>query len=447
LSNAPATTVRVRYAPRAVFRDFHLRQERWAVLVCHRRAGKTTALLADMLKRALEGPGDGRYAYCAPLYSQAKSIAWDLLLGLTDEVALKRYESELRIDLINGARIRLYGADNPDSLRGNRFDGVAIDETGDIKPSLFDEVIRPALADRKGWGVFAGTPKGVGYFRDLFEHAGNDPAWFTAYLPVTKTGLLDKAELDDARRLMSPEVYAQEFECSWTAPRSGSYYGELLEDSEHAGRIGLYPIDPEQGVHAAFDLGWRDSTAIWYWQNRPGGFAIVDHDEANGRTVDDWVQLLQAKGYRYEQLWLPHDARAKSLQTGRSTIEQLLAHKLPCRIAPELKLQQGIDAVRMVLPRCYFHEPTTHVGLRRLRAYGRLWSDKHQAFSNQPRHDENSHSADAFRYFALVARDFEGTPTHLPVSPVRTLDNNFQLNVLWEDRERSQPQGIAAKRI
>lgn len=439
-----ARQVFVPYEPREAFMPFHQRGERWAILVCHRRAGKTTALLADMLKRALEGPPDGRYAYIAPLYSQAKSIAWDILLGLTQDVATKRYESELRVDLLNGARIRLFGSDNPDSLRGLRFDGAALDEYADIKPNVFAEIIRPALADRGGWCIWAGTPKGHGHFRDLFERARQSEDYFVAYLPVSATGLLGKTELDDARAQMSEELYRQEFECSWEAPRSGSYYGALLEEAERDGRIGEFPPDPDMPVSAAFDLGWRDSTAIWYWQPRPGGYQVVDHDEAAGRTVDDWVDLLRAKGYDYDTLWLPHDARAKSMQTGRSTVEQLLAYKLPCRIAPQLRIQQGIDAVRMCLPRCVFHEPTTTVGLRRLRAYGRTWNDRTQSYADNPRHDENSHSADAFRMAALVMREHQGKPRALDVSPVRSADRAFSLEVLWQDRATARAGGIHA---
>ena len=447
LKDESVTRLWVPYKPRRAFADFHNREQRWAILVCHRRCGKTTALVADMLRKALEGPRDGNYAYIAPFLSQAKSISWSILLGLTNDVAVKRYESELRIDLFNGAKIRLYGADNPDALRGNRFDGLALDEYADIKKSLFDEVLRPALADRKGWAIFAGTPKGVGHFRDLYESATRDPKWYVAYLPVSVTGLLDKEELDDARALMTPETYAQELECSWVAPRSGSFYGDLLETAENEGRIGDVPADSDLPVSAAFDLGWRDSTAIWTWQPRPGGFAIVDHDEAAGRTLDDWVDLLLAKGYTYDCLWLPHDARAKSLQTGRSTIEQLLAHGFKCRIAPELRVQQGIDAVRMVLPQCHFHEPTTRIGLRRLREYRRLWSDANQAYSNQPKHDAASHSADAMRMAALVMEEYRGKARNMHNPAALPIDRAIQLQVLWDDAEQNRPQGTAAQRI
>ena len=436
--------VYVPYEPRQVFLPFHNRTQRWALLVCHRRSGKTTALLADSVRKALEGPKDGRYAYIAPLYAQAKSIAWDILLGLTREVAVKTYESELRVDLLNGARVRLFGGDNPDSLRGLRFDGAAMDEQADNKPSLFTEVVRPALADRQGWGVFAGTPKGVGEFKDLYERAKADPRWYVAYLPVSVTQLLSKAELDDARQQMSPEVYDQEFECSWVAPRSGSYYGKLLAQAEAQGRIGNFPHDPALPVVAAADIGWRDSTAIWYWQPRPGGFAFIDHDEQAGFTVDDWHDLLQAKGYEYERLWLPHDARAKNMQTGRSTIEQFLAHGYPCRITPELSVQQGIDAARLVLPGCHFHEPTTRVGIRRLAEYHRHWNERSQAYSNAPAPNQPDHTADAFRYAALVVKEYQGTALTPKVDAARPADRAFQLEVLWQERDRNQVGGAHA---
>ena len=430
-SEAPTHVIRINYTPRTQLVPFHNRTQRWAVFVCHRRFGKTTGILADMVKRALEGPSDGRYAYLAPLYSQAKAIAWDILLGMTQDITVKKYESELRVDLINGSRIRLHGADNPDSLRGNKYHGVAVDEYADIKQQLFDEVLRPALADTQGWATFAGTPKGPNHFRDVYEYARKHDDWFVLYLPHSETGILPDEEIEEMRAQMSPEVFEQEIECSWNAPKSGSYYGAILTEVERAEQIGDFPHEPEMKVHAAFDLGWRDSTAIWYWQPRPGGFAIIDHDEAEGRTLGDWARLLKGKGYTYEQIWLPHDARAKSLQTGRSTIEQMLEHGFPCAIAPELSIQQGIDAVRVILPKCYFNEPTTRVGLRHLRLYSRLYNQANNAFSNQPKHDEHSHSADAFRYMAVSAKDFAGTPIKQKGPIARGFDKNYQLEVLW----------------
>ena len=155
------SNIKLRYRPRSVFKDFHQRKQRWAVVVAHRRCGKTVACINDLIVKALtEGKADGRYAYLAPYYAQAKSIAFDYLMRFSEPVRVNHNVSELWVELINGARIRLFGADNADSLRGLYLDGVVLDEFADMKPSIWGAVLRPLLSDRRGWAVFIGTPKG-----------------------------------------------------------------------------------------------------------------------------------------------------------------------------------------------------------------------------------------------------------------------------------------------
>ena len=408
--------------------------------------------------RALEGPADGRYAYIAPYYAQAKAIAWDMLRGLTRDVAVGKSEVELHVTLMNNSRIRLFGADRPDSLRGIRLNGVACDEYADWQPEVYEEVLRPMLTDTGGWAVFPGTPKGRNHFYEGHEQVRRDATqeytynsnpyawasadWFGMLLPASVSGLIPESELEAARQQMSPEVYAQEFQCSFVAPRSGSYYGERIEAVRASGRVGHFPHDPEMPVHAAADLGYTDSSAWWFWQERPGGYAVIDYEEHDQRPLDWWIDLLNAKGYRYETLWLPHDARAKSLQTGRSTVEQMLSSGLPCKIAPELKVQHGIDAVRMQLPQWYFNEDTTALGISRLTNYRRRWMPKTATYSIAPLHDANSHGADAARYMALVQRTTPDQP--LDIRPVTTgFDRAFQLSVLFDDRSEARPKGVA----
>ena len=429
--------VEIPYTPRDQFKPFHARQQRWAVLVVHRRAGKTTSLLADMLRKAILGPPDGRYVFIAPLLSQAKTIAWDILKTFSHDLTAKAHESELRIDLVNGARIRLFGADNYDALRGQRLDGCAIDEYSDIAPELFDEVIRPALADRQGWAVFSGTPKGVNHFKTLFDYAiDHSDEFYVLKLKASESNLLLSTELADARRQMTPEVYEQEFECSWVAPKSGSYYGELL--NRHSHQVGNYPYDPTLEVEVACDLGYTDSCSWWYWQSTPEGYRIIDFDEGDNKTIDYWMDLLAAKGYRYKKIWLPHDARAKSFQTGKSTIEQLLSRDVPCAIGPELSVQHGIDAVKFQLPNWYFNEQTTLQGLNHLKAYHRKWDAKNKVFSNRPAHDSHSHAADAARYMALVQREYRAS-TLVSRPTVTSIDKAFALEVLWADKDYELP--------
>jgi hypothetical protein len=210
------------YAPRPAFQPFHARSERFAVLVCHRRAGKTVATINDLIRRAIECERPApRYAYIAPLFRQAKDIAWDYLKRYTDPIPGRLVnESELRVDLPGERRIRLYGADNPDSLRGLYLDGVVIDEPAQMKPALWQEVLRPALADRNGFAVFIGTPKGRNWFYELFRRAGKDENWYKLVLPASRSGLLKPDEVAALTADMAPPLIAQEMECSFEAPDS-----------------------------------------------------------------------------------------------------------------------------------------------------------------------------------------------------------------------------------
>ena len=142
------------------------------MIVAHRRLGKTVCVINHAIMKALmDTSGSGRYGYIAPYRSQAKSIAWDYVKHFTAPVPGRNVnETELTVDFPNGARIRLFGADNPDAMRGLYFDGVILDEVADMKPEVWGEIIRPALSDRNGWACFIGTPKGQNLFHELYEY-------------------------------------------------------------------------------------------------------------------------------------------------------------------------------------------------------------------------------------------------------------------------------------
>jgi len=161
---------------------------------------------------------DGRYAYVAPYYAQSKTIAWDYLVRFSQPVLKRANQSELWVELMNGARIRLFGADNPDALRGLYLDGVVLDEYADMKPSIFGAVLRPLLSDRKGWATFIGTPKGHNAFWEVYNNATQDKSWYVKVLRASQTGLLEQSELDDAAKNMTQDQYLQEFECDLNQP-------------------------------------------------------------------------------------------------------------------------------------------------------------------------------------------------------------------------------------
>jgi hypothetical protein len=218
------------YKPREQQREIHdaVAANRFVVVVAHRRMGKTVAALNQLIHSALEcEKPNPRFAYIAPTYGQAKRVAWDYLCQFTRPLEATANISELKIDFY-GRRIQLYGSDNPDSLRGQYFDGVILDEIGDQNPKIWNEIVRPALADRMGWALFLGTPKGANHFKDFRDRAEKEPGWRLLEFKASQTGILPEAELLAAKKEMGDDKYAQEFECSFAAAVEGSYYAALL---------------------------------------------------------------------------------------------------------------------------------------------------------------------------------------------------------------------------
>lgn len=413
------TAIDLGYRAREAFRPFHRRRARWSCLVAHRRAGKTVACVADLVDAALRCTKPSpRFAYIAPLYVQAKDVAWGYLKRMAAPIpGVSFNEAELRVDLPGDRRIRLYGADNYDRLRGLYLDGVVLDEYADMPPAAWGEVIRPALSDRLGWAAFIGTPKGRNAFFDLWQRAGQSPQWFALMLKASETGLLPESELTSARAEMTPEQYAQEYECSFEAAILGAYYGREVAEAEREGRIGDVPIDAALKVHTAWDLGIGDATAIWFFQVTGGAVHVIDHYEAHGHGLAHYAQVLTSKGYAYGTHYVPHDARARDLGTGRTRIETL--HQLTGRYPHVLRageVMDGINAARMTLPRCRFDAVRCRDGLEALRQYRADFDEKTRAFKDRPRHDWSSHSADAFRYLAMAWREIK--PQAKPPAPV-----------------------------
>ena len=397
------------YAPRKAFLPFHERKQRWAVMVAHRRAGKTVACVNDMIRAALtEGKQDARYAYIAPQFNQAKDVAWMYIRRFCGVIPGAEFnESELRVDLPNGARIRLYGADNPDRLRGIYLDGVVLDEYADMRPSVWGEIVRPLLTDRQGWATFIGTPKGRNAFWSVWDQAQDNDRWFRLMLRASETGILPADELSEARAQMTAEQYEQEFECSFEAAIQGAYYAKELKQAEDEGRICSVPVERTALVHVAWDLGIGDATALVFAQVVGREWRIVDYYEASGVGLDHYVQVLNSKGYTYGDHILPHDVGVRELGTGRSRLEVLDSLGVRnVRVLPASPVEDGINAVRMTLPKCWIDKTRCRDLLEALRQYRTEYDDKRKAFKPRPLHDWTSHAADAFRYLCVGMDDF-----------------------------------------
>ncbi len=401
--------VRVKINLRPFQLQLRERFARFSVFVCHRRFGKTFLAISRMLEEALGTTrGDWRGYYIAPTYRQAKGIAWDYLVKFTGGIpGVKVNIADLAVTFPNGSRIRLLGAEKYDTLRGLYADRVVIDETALIPSAALTQVILPMLADRLGSLLAIGTPAGrMNLFYELLEMArervsAGDPDWSWAVLPVSETGVIPKAELDRQRRLMTPEEYAQEFECSFNAAIPGAYYARELEALEQAGRFTAVDRDRAFPVHAAVDLGFSDTMVAIFsqtvgtqerlilargWEQTP----IPD-------MLDDWARLP----FPVSRVILPHDAKVRELGSGLTRRELFEARGLETVLAPNMGIHEGIAAVRELMPKIWMDREGCGTLREAIAAYRAEYDETRRVHHTRPVHDWSSHWADALRYLAL----------------------------------------------
>ena len=401
------TEIEIDYKPREQAKAYHNRKERFAIIVAHRRFGKTVAAVNELIRECFTNPlPNVRVAYIAPFLSQAKAVAWDYVLEYTRDIPnIKVNNSELRVDFDNGARIRLFGADNYNAMRGLRFDAVCLDEMADFPASAWPTVLRPSLADRRGKATFISTPKGKNEFWELWDAAQSDPEWFTAMYKASDTGILDESELEAMRKAMGPDRYEQEIECSFEAAILGAFYGHEMKQATDEGRVSRVPYDPSIGVTTSWDLGIGDSTSIWMCQHVGAEVRLIDYYENSGVGLDHYAKVLSEKGYHYEQHILPHDVQVKELGTGKSRLETLDALGIrDITIAPKLSVDDGIQAARSMIATCWFDAEKCNRGIEALRQYRKDFDEKNKTWRGRPLHDWTSHGADAFRYLAVGYR-------------------------------------------
>jgi hypothetical protein len=345
---------------------------------------------------------------------------------------VEQRESDLMVTFNSGARVRLYGCDNYDRLRGTYHDGMVLDEFGDMDPRAWPEVLRPSLADRKGWAVFIGTPKGRNHFHQIYELSQSDPDWFSLVLRADKTGILDDAELAEMRRMMTEDTYSQELLCSFEAAIRGAIYRNEMAAMDADGRICGVPYDPSVPVWTGWDLGIRDPTVVVCAQVVGREIHVIDYYEACDEDLTHYVKWLDSKPYRYATHLLPHDAAARELGSGKTRQETLIGHGLKTRVVPQQAKADSINAVKMLLPRCWLDRVKTE-RLRECATYYHAdFNDRMGVFKPEPVHDWSSHAVDALATLALGLREARPTdidsiltrPLREPVTMYEGLGNN-----------------------
>ena len=420
--------IRIPYTPRKFQNYLHqrIRDYRWSVLVCHRRFGKTVCMINHLLMAALTSKvSNPRYAYIAPTFKQAKSIAWDYIKQFTHKIPGVRFnETELRVDLPNKARITLLGSENCDGLRGIYLDGCVIDEYANVNDRLFPEIIRPALSDRKGFCIFIGTPQGMNNnFYELFQHAKGADDWFYFKAKASETKVVDQDELTKAKEVMGENKFKQEFECDWIANIEGSIYGKTLAKMENQRQITRVPYDPSLPVNTAWDLGVSDHSAIIFFQQLGRSINIIDYHEERGQGMPHFIELVKNKEYIYKDHFAPHDIEVTDFSNGKTRREVAYQLGIRFKVVPKIPLEDGIHATTMTLPRCWIDTDHCKKLIDALRHYHRKYIDKNRMFRSKPVHDWSSHACDAMRYLAVGLQEINTRQA----APQSVADNEYRI--------------------
>lgn len=385
-----------------------------AVLVWHRRAGKDSTAINWTAWDAMKNVG--LYWHMAPEQKQVRKIVWNAVVNqkrLIDQVfppGIRKScnDTEMKIELLNGSIWQCVGSDNYDSLVGANPRGVVFSEYSIGNPAAWD-FIRPILVENNGWAIFPYTPRGQNHGEKLFRVASESPDWFCQKLTVDDTHIVPPERIQTELRELTEQLgteaanalVQQEYFCSFTSSVLGSYYGHLIDELEKQGRINTEPYEPSLPVITAWDIGVGDSTAIWFAQKVGNELKVIDYYEASGVGLPHYVKVLKEKPYMYDFHILPHDIRNTDFSTGISRLDALRGMNVGrVEVLQTSSVDDGIDAVRRLLPKCKFNKQTCSEGLRKLRLYQRDWSDKNKDWSLKPKHDYTSHAADAFRYMA-----------------------------------------------
>ena len=412
------------------------------IAVVHRRGGKSTALVWRGLRKAATWdrphiPARQRSLKDNPpriVHVLPKQVMWTRT-GLWDKLTMAAkgfpgavvHKTERRVVMPNGGVFQAGGMDEPDGWRGGYADEVTEDEADDVLAGGLDMVVEPMLTDFMGSRLKVGTPKGNGRLAEAYNAAADDPHVSRYLLPYTATDVFTPEQVAKLRRDLTEEEFAQEIECSFTSPNSGSYYAKWLDAAERDGRVCNVPYDPALPLFTSWDLGIDDSTAIWFFQiSKSGEWRWLEYFEDSGAGLEHYVRELQRREYIYNRHFLPHDVEVRELTNGGKSRRQFLAGLgvRPIQVVPAANPADRIAAARAILPRSWFNANGTAIGRKKLRAYRREWNEAMGVWRANPVHDASSHAADAFGTGVQGAQDPSSQPKankhvigrHTPVS-------------------------------
>lgn len=384
-----------------------------ALLVWHRRAGKDNAALnftAVETQRKV-----ANYWHMFPEQKQGRKAIWEgvdphtgvkfIDQAFPKEMRASKNDTDMLIRFKNGSTWQIVGSDTYDSNVGTTPYGVIFSEWSLADPRAWD-FIRPILKENDGWAIFPYTPRGKNHGFDLYEMAKDNKNWFCELLTIEDTVRSDGSRIftdedyqDELDEGMDPMLARQEYYCSFDAGLLGAYYTDTLKRA----KVGNYPWNPAKPVHTFWDIGLKDATSITFGQENGGAIDIIDYEEQNNVPFNEWIGTINDKPYNYGVHSMPHDFKRRDWKDGKSADSTAQNFHFNYELTPDLSRKQGIDAVKMIMPRVRFNNsPAVQRLLDGLANYRREWNPKLKVFMDRPQHDWASNPADSFRYFAIA---------------------------------------------
>lgn len=417
--------IRIPYKPRKWTQEFHETKKRWILLILHRRAGKTTALV-NHLQRTNCQIEKSKTAYIGPTYRQAERIAWDIAKEVSRPIPGVR-QTDLTVTYPNYAKLYLLGQENPDSLRGMALWGAAHDEYPMHNPTVFSTVVSKALADHLGYSIFAGTPKGKNDFWRLFEIAKNSEDWLVIHRTIDDSLRDEQGEtidnlrvaVEDDRRLiqqglMTQDEFDQEWYCSFNASIKGAYYAKEIAQARKEGRVRSVPHDPALKVHTVWDLGIGKKLVVGFYQKFGPEVRMIDFEYGDdGDGLPQMINRVERKNYIYGQHFAPHDVNAKEIATGKTRYDTAKNLGIEFSVVPEIPVEMGIEKGKLFFSRLWINDPGIPAAIGEPVKGVPYWLDAISQYREEYDEDENflkgkehvdwtNDPADVHRYAALV---------------------------------------------
>ena len=450
-----------------------------AELIWHRRSGKDEVALHRTCIAAFERPAT--YWHMLPKANQARKAIWEAVNPHTGirrideafpvQLRAATRENEMFIKFLNGSTWQVLGSDNFEGSIGSPPAGIVWSEWAQANPTARG-YLRPILAENGGWQIFITTPRGKNHAYKTFQTAQNIPGTFAQICDAKSTSVFSDEDLEREKveyigtygSDLGAALFEQEYMCSFDAAIMGAYYALEFAEIDKSGRIRDVPHDSDYPVYTAWDLGFDDDTAVWFYQVVAGEIHILEYYYASGKSIDFYcsqllgvnvtIDIIEGKlvvkygapikglehrvKYDYGSINVPHDARAKTLAAQGKSIQEQLATVFgwsKVRVVPTLSVEDGIQATRKLLERAYIDSGCDE-GVEAVRQYRREWDDTKKMFRDKPEHDWTSHPADALRTMAVAWRDDRKAAQPLPKGP--RLIQQAKYNDLWDAKPQKR---------